>query len=360
MKYYITLLFFIIFFNCCKKQQLNDVEYIQISLNNNFINASAFIKEVRVIKLETNDDCLIQRISKIKYYNKNIFILDIFQNSLMIFNDDGNFEKKLSKVGQGPGDYIQIMDFFIQDDFLYILDFPNQSILKYDFNFQYLGKYNYKTFGSQFVIKDNICWINNEPTGQKNDYQFTSISENSVELNKFLPRRFLSHEYNWSDVNTFAIFDNKLYSSPKYRNIIYKEINNNLIPAYEIKFDLKNFPQNENINDYDINSPNFRYVLKRNFYVSNQFLIFDYINNNKIHFCVHDMKNKETNFGIVHNDLINDFRFFPRWGNGNYLLEEVESIYVIEDFFSLINYNKKIMEIQEDDNPVIIIYTLKS
>jgi len=36
--------------------------------------------------------------------------------------------------------------------------------------------------------------------------------------------------------------------------------------------------------------------------------------------------------GIVNNDLMSDFRFFPRWGNEKYLIEEVSSEILCEYF----------------------------
>ena len=359
MKKFVIYIFILIIIGCEKKQQ-NDAEYIFVTLNNNVIDASTFVKDAFVIKLETNDDCLIQRIAKIQYYNGKLFILDITTNSILIFNDDGSYEKKLNRVGQGPGEYIQLIDFLIQSSFLYIMDFSSQSIIKYDLDFHFLEKYKYKTFGSQFVRKDSIIWLYNEPSYNKNDYQFTCLNEKNVVLNQFLLRKNLSHKYNWGDANVFTIVNNNLYSSPKYSNIIYNEINNNFLPLYEIRFNKNNFPKNENINDYDILSPTFYYKIKLNYFVSNNYLIFDYIYDDKRNHCFYDLKNNETKFGVVNNDIIKDFFFFPRWGNEDYLFQEVASYHVKEDFYFLSNYNEKIKDVEEDDNPIIILYVLKN
>jgi len=169
------LFFYIFLFACsCNYYNSNDkIESIFIHLKNESINASTFIKNASIIKLETNDDCLIHSISKINYLNQKIYILDIDNNSLFIFYEDGSLHKILSKVGGGPGEYIQIMDFFIEDNFVYILDFSAQSILKYTDNLEFIAKYKYKSLGSSFVKKDDGFCIYNEYTGQKNDYQFT-------------------------------------------------------------------------------------------------------------------------------------------------------------------------------------------
>ena len=358
-----VIFFFILFICACKKQKVDDVEYIPIALNNDIINASFFISEASVVKLETNDDCLIQRISKIQFIDNKLYILDIDHNSLLIFNKDGSFDKKLAKFGGGPGEYIRILDFYIQDSLLYMMDFSTRSILKYDLNLAYLGKYRYNTMGFQFIVKDDVFWIYNMPaTSKRDDYQFICLNQKNRMLNQCLPRRFLNHPYNnhWENVNVFATGKENVYASPQFGNVIYAIKENDLLPVYEIKFDKRNFPENENINDYDISSYGFNYMIKHSYYLSEKYFIFEFFIDNVRHFCFYDPNNKQATSGIVKNDLIKDFRFFPRWGNGNYLIEEVASYHITEDFMFLSNYNEQLKDIQEDDNSVIIIYTLKT
>ncbi|MDR2915938.1 MAG: 6-bladed beta-propeller [Tannerella sp.] len=358
---YIFFFFFIFIFCSCKNQKYNDIEQIiNVDLDNSIIKVSAFITDAEVIKLETHEECLVHRISKIQYINNKIYILDIAHNSLLIFNKNGDFEKKLQKVGNGPGEYIQLMDFFIQDDHIFIMDFTTQSILKYNSDLDYINSFKYNTFGSKFVIKDDLFWIYNEPTGQKDDYQFTCLNQSNTEPNNYLPRVFKTHKHNWGDVNTLFKHKNDLYLSPKHRGIIYHEKNNNLEAIYKIQFSKNNFPEKENINDYDIFDPNFNYVLKENFYVTDDYLIFDYFYNGYRSFCFYDLKNRNTFSNIVENDLLEGFIFSPRWGNANYLIEEVASSYVKEDFYFLSNYNEQLKDINDDDNPVIILYTIKT
>ncbi len=355
------LIFFsVLCFFACKQQPSGNVENLYITLSNDSIKASTFIKKAAVIKLETNDNSLIQRISKIKYTNNKIYILDMAHNSLLIFNNDGSFDKKLSRTGSGPGEYAQLTDFFVQDNFLYILDFTTQSILKYNSDLEYLEKFKYTTFGSSFAVKNDDFWIYNEPTGRKDDYQFTCFGKSNTEPKHYLPRNFLTHKYNWSDVNTFVIREDKIFLSPKYRNIIYSDNHKELQMDYKIEFSKNNFPEEENINDYDIFSPEFHYIIKQNFYMSDKYLIVSYFHENDSRFCFHDLRDKTTLSGIVKNDLLKDFIFFPRWGNDNYLIAEVASYHVAEDFSFLSDYNEQLKDITHEDNPVVIIYTLKT
>ena len=59
--------------------------------------------------------------------------------------------------------------------------------------------------------------------------------------------------------------------------------------------------------------------------------------------------------GKIKNDLIENFRFFPRWGNGNLLIEEINPDLLYQYFPSLLN-RKELLELKEEDNPVVILY----
>jgi hypothetical protein len=171
---------------------------------------------------------------------------------------------------------------------------------------------------------------------------------------------FSLHINNWiGGLNVFSMYSNNLYASPKFGSIIYYYTDNDFCPKYKITFSKNSFPENENIYEHILDT-NFSYVVKRNYYMSEKYLIFDYIYDENRHYCFYDLTTGELSNGIINNDLIENFRFFPRWGNSNYLIEEVDAEYVIDNFSSLRNHNEQLRDIKVDDKPVIVLYTLRS
>lgn len=327
--------------------------------SNSKIKTSSFIEDFKIVQLSTSNDNLIFEISKIQYMNEKIYILDISGNRMFIFNNDGTLYKKLDKRGLGPGEYIQLMDFYIDEDILHVLDYTQQAILSYDSNLEFINKTNYKSFGSRFTYHNKSYWNYNEPSGQKSDYQFSSYTKEGKSIKNFLPRNSTKHQYNWAGVNVFALNGEKKYLSPRYDDIIYSITDDNIKPEYVINFNERKFPENKNINNYDLSDPNFSYFVKENFYKSTRYLIFDFTSKRKRNFCIHDIEKKTTKSGEIDNDLITDFRFFPRWGNDNYLIEELGSEILVEHFNSSPQF-VKFTNVIEGDNPFIIIYKLKS
>jgi hypothetical protein len=208
---------------CACKQHNTLLEKIEVGLGNERILASRFIEQAKVIPLETNDDCLIHSIHKIQYINERIYILDIRSNVFFIFDNDGRFVTRLSSVGGGPGEYVQIMDFFVCDDFIYLMDFSRLSILQYSSDLTFLTKIKYGRLSSKFVVKDDMIWTYNEPTGMHDDNTFTCMNAKGHEMNRFLPRPFAQNQYTWTGFNAFAVSDGNLYVSSPYGNRIYVE-----------------------------------------------------------------------------------------------------------------------------------------
>jgi hypothetical protein len=141
-------------FSCKKNKQRknDDITEIYVEINDKKTNVSDFIEKVEVIKLETNDNCLISHISKIVYENEKFYVFDMRVNSIFIFNKDGSCDTVLSKRGIGPGEYLQIIDFNVIDNYIFIMDY-SRSILKYNSNMEFENEIVFNSFSSQFILK---------------------------------------------------------------------------------------------------------------------------------------------------------------------------------------------------------------
>src|SRR5690606_16674536 len=83
------------------------------------------------------------------------YLLDIDSNSIFIFNRDGSFHNKISRIGGGPGEYLQIVDFDISKDDNSIWVYDNQSSNMIVYN-QYLADFRtikLKYHFEEFAIK---------------------------------------------------------------------------------------------------------------------------------------------------------------------------------------------------------------
>lgn len=97
-------------------------EFIPKELKINFSGKRQILKfnqyfdSARAISLETTPASLIGKISRIVYNKEKIYILDVVTNSVFIFNSTGKFLNKIHAIGSGPGKFIGLRDFSLDEE----------------------------------------------------------------------------------------------------------------------------------------------------------------------------------------------------------------------------------------------------
>jgi hypothetical protein len=92
------------------------------------------IYDVEVLNLNC-EEAIFEEINKILKYKNRIYLLDIWQtHSVIIYDTLGNFVNLIESFGQGPNEYIQLMDIFInhEDETLNLVSRVDRKVLRYD------------------------------------------------------------------------------------------------------------------------------------------------------------------------------------------------------------------------------------
>lgn len=90
------------------------------------------IEHIYALKLSNKE--LIAEVSKIKFSETHIYILDEIRQTLFVFTNDGSLVKVLNDSGNGPGEFGKLTDFTFdhQTNQLIVLDNNNRKLLFYD------------------------------------------------------------------------------------------------------------------------------------------------------------------------------------------------------------------------------------
>ena len=82
------------------------------------------------LEIEESEGIIFNRLVDIAIDSENnIFILDIEEKFLYKFSQEGKFQKKIGRPGQGPGEFEEPCSVFIDaKDNIYILDSQNRRI----------------------------------------------------------------------------------------------------------------------------------------------------------------------------------------------------------------------------------------
>lgn len=131
--YMLAAIFLLLFFSCGKNRNIknlhnDDITIIQTPDNWTCKTQDSIFSHVDFLMLETTPGCLISRALDVKFKDSLIFINDD-RKRLLVFNDKGKFCYQIGRSGEGPGDYLEVRDFFIRNDsIIEILDFKKIEI----------------------------------------------------------------------------------------------------------------------------------------------------------------------------------------------------------------------------------------
>ena len=122
---------------------------------------SDLFSDIKYVKLETTSESLIQYINRVVDLEGNLLVVDRDNQSLLLFDKDGRFIKKIAGQGKGPGEYSKMYDAAIDKEGrrLFVLDAYAQSVLIYDFDGKCLDskKFGFWAHELEYIGGDKVA-----------------------------------------------------------------------------------------------------------------------------------------------------------------------------------------------------------
>lgn len=106
---------------------------------------------------EKHDDNL----TDIFYYNEMIYVLDTYDSKVMIFNENGKFEKEVKLEEDNKIKPNSIKKIYIENDIIYIIDSLNFKINIYDISFTKKDELNFlkESMMPEYIYKNYIIFL---------------------------------------------------------------------------------------------------------------------------------------------------------------------------------------------------------
>lgn len=101
-------------------EQKAEGKVYQVDLQKKVNPFKEIFSKAEIIPLETQDSSLIIWMHKIYPVEDKLYIHDQWQHKLYMFGQDGQFQQRISRYGQGAGEYISMFDC--------VVDAPNKNI----------------------------------------------------------------------------------------------------------------------------------------------------------------------------------------------------------------------------------------
>ncbi|MFW5872763.1 MAG: 6-bladed beta-propeller [bacterium] len=374
MKYlYILLFVAVILFATCIYNKDTLPNTIPIDVENKIEEISFYdlFESVDVIYLETTEDCMIDQLTKKLYVDSVYYIFDRPQKTVFAFNKMGKFLFKIHNIGRGPGEYLKIVDFEI-NNFTNSIDLltPFGEVLKYDREHgKFISSYHLPesvraVHFFKSISRDTIVFYQQF---EKNKLLFYSLQEQMIideqhELPYFV-NRYLPSALNW---HPFHLVNGKLRLFETFSNTIYVLDKGELIPEISWDFGNYNFDykklkvgmDRQYYEDYlENNSP----IHVFSTYLENHSLvIMQFFFNNSLYSLIYYKENGEY---IVMDTFKEGIQFptYPLFNeNGLFSIAQPWHLKALlpEEMLSL--YGITIPEeISKENNPIILQYTLK-
>lgn len=311
---------------------------------------SELVESVDVVRLETNDSCLVKEIWKIVVSDNYIGILEHDGRPYKLFDRKGRFVTNVGRIGQGPHEYNNLINASIDEknNRIYLMPFARtDALLCYDLEgnpHDDIPLYYKSLDKGSFFIKDDIITVFSMPITNKEVFAFQQNLKG--ELIKTMP----ATENLYSDTYDNELFTsyNKGVFSIHYTAIDtlfnYDPESNTLIPRYCTQFEEPAFQVYRDLPNHYITLSNSNIIV--------------------------DKKTKKANYYKTKNDFLGglDVGYFQ--SDNDYVVVRYDSSQLLEDLQKNINnpdltkevhdrMSNLIDSISEDDNPVLIIGRLK-
>lgn len=238
--------FSILLVGCKKNVQKDDtdskeVKTITLSSIEKSIWDTTYFKKPQIVVLETKEESLISKITKMAVDDNILFIYDKYADKLFMFDINGKYIGKIDNKGNGPEEYAETVDFTIdpvKKQIIILCGVPEKRMY-----FTYEGKFireeNNKDFYLNITTDGKYIYLEGAPLGR--DHQFLVLNtETGKEEEKFKTINIKNSVY----PNGIPLNQGKnILFVRRYDNSIYELKNGEIIEKYKVDFKKHAFPE---------------------------------------------------------------------------------------------------------------------
>lgn len=381
MKSKITLVILLSYFisSCQHKSEIKEALEI-VDIVNAFdkrepININDISGDCNYTVLETTNESLIGSNSAVYSDDKHLIALE--KNRILLFDkESGKFIRTIAKSGNGPNEYSRTytkMPFDEEKGVIYAD--RSRERYEYDINGQLLNIRKGPESVYDFVNLDEhtyAAFIDNYMGEEKNKMIIFNETDSIIKIFPYYQSFPFKGNINVLNINSwFYRLNNQLYFCERFSDTLFYVTPDSLIPRFVFNKGTYAFPY-ESRGD---NSVFQKYFLTENIIESSRYIFYAFSYKKMIYTAVYDKKQKDTYVnehtggsykGYINN--INDFVPLELSSiNGKGELTCTIDAFKIkqwfltnsENFDKLPEYIKKLKNVTESDNPVVVIARLK-
>jgi len=253
----ILIALFLYLTGCSEEKPVGDYPVIDV-LNSigkyQRVYCSDFFSSIELIPLETEKECLLlddfPPASILK--DSLIFMRGDERTNIRLYAFDwsGKFLNQIGERGQGPGEYITLLDVFLNPDNLSIIVTDVYKLLEYDFSGKFIRSFRKPnvdgvSLSRCFYVEDNLFVGQINYDGKRRN-KYCLFNQHGETVVCFPSHVFFDRVGTFAQTSDAALppvrVDDRLYLKDFVNDTIYLLANSNLQPAYVFRFGKYSFP----------------------------------------------------------------------------------------------------------------------
>jgi len=202
----------------------------------------------KVIPLETVGDALIGDIDKLEMDDSHIVILDKRMRTVWLFGIDGNFIRRIGRLGNGPKEYVSLDDmcFDKKNGTIWIWDRIKQVMLEYDLSGELLKEVATGFSSNVFAKTKDGFWLYYSYLKNPDNSSLILVNEEMNHLVKgFFPTK---ESFPVSLSSGFTSWGGKAYFYFPLSNVLYSLDGTDARPYIEFDFGEQTLPYSKIMN----------------------------------------------------------------------------------------------------------------
>lgn len=333
------------------------------------------VAEYNLIKLECTEAFILSDISKVLILNERIYIYDFKLKTIFVFNIDGKGIMKIHKQGHGPGEYINLSDFFIDipKNNFEILDGTQKKLIIYNEKGDFLTEEKMDFSATHFINNPKGRFFSNQLSREKKWQYKLIFTDKKLRIKS----TYLNYKENmvFVDINMmsrspFQMLNDEITYLPSYSNKIYRIFEDRIEEKYLLDFG-KNWITDDfykekptRLNDFFRRLENEKVVYFLNYCENSTHLILDYYIDGKSFMSFFD---KRTQTLITSDNIKENFlglKNEPHSVYNDYFVFSVEPLDILSNtsylkFDENEQISKFLKNLKENDNPIIVLTKFK-
>ena len=280
-------------------EQESDLPRIKAPLND-VVNISDFAESIRVIRL--SNDSILRDIEKLLVDDDgNFFIIDSKGTTLQKYDKNGKFISQISRRGKGPGEYMEIYDFDIDNNQLIVYDANRDDLMYFDMDGNYLTM---KPTGLDYYLSFAAV---NDTIYACHGGSYTDVFLNGEKIYKTPPKSPAEADMDYiHSSHQLPKNGDEVYWERVYNDTIYRATAQGAKPAFIIDFGPLKIPADIPMNNDVLGNPDMNQYSRNpsNIQISDKFITFQFTSSTHIYNCIYNRATQKSYvFKVLNNDL---------------------------------------------------------